>query len=151
MVDAVTSVVAELRPAQRERALILASGYAPAGAIELLGGRRLPPVYSPHNNYYLWGPPEFDPELVIAVGFEPEQLSPYFENVEVVARAPCRYCMGWRQNTPIALASSPKRSLRSGWSELRHYGYSLRKRDWPPWRTKPGCQYANTCPCRRPE
>ena len=78
-------------------------------------------------NGYFWGPPSFDPEFVIAVGFEPEQLAPLFERVDVVARVPCRYCMGWRQNVPIAIAGAPRRSLREVWPELRHYGYSLRK------------------------
>ena len=127
LVEAVSRVYAELDPAKREQAVILASGYAPAGAIEVLGGAELPPVYSPHNNYHLWGPPAFDPELVVAVGFEPEQLAPYFENVDVVARVPCRYCMGWRQNVPISLATVPRISIRDAWPDLRHYGYSLRK------------------------
>ncbi len=129
MVALVSRVVADLDldAGQRERAVILASGYSPAGAIELLGGSELPPVYSPHNNGYLWGPPKIEPDLVVAVGFEPQQLAPYFGRVDIIARAPCRYCMGWRQNVPIAIATEPKRPLREAWPELRHYGYSLRK------------------------
>jgi 4-amino-4-deoxy-L-arabinose transferase-like glycosyltransferase len=127
LAEEVSRVYAGLDPSERERAVILAESYATAGAIELLGGAGLPPVYSPHNSYYLWGPPETEPGLVIAVGFEPEQLAAYFDRVEVVARAACRYCMGWRQEMPIALARAPRRPLREAWPELRRYGYPVRK------------------------
>jgi hypothetical protein len=127
VVERVSRVYAGLDPSEQERAVILAESYAPAGAIELLGRAGLPPVYSPHNTYYLWGPPASEPEVVIAVGYEPEQLAPYFDRVDVVARAPCRYCMGWRQDMPIALARLPRRSLRDSWPELRRYGLPARK------------------------
>jgi hypothetical protein len=64
---------------------------------------------------------------VIAVGFEPEQLAPWFADVEVVARNPCEFCMGWRQAMPIAIGRRPKRSLADGWPELRRFGNSIRK------------------------
>ena len=128
LVEAVSRVYADLDPADQKRASILAEGYAPAGAIELLGDADLLPVYSPHNTYYLWGPPAREPAVVITVGFEPEQLTGYFDSVEVVARAACRYCMGWRQDLPIGLARMPLRTLGEMWPELRRYGYPIRKR-----------------------
>lgn len=127
LVDLVSRVHADLPPARREGAVILASGYAGAGALELLGGADLPPVYSPHVTYYFWGPPPTDSELVITVGYEPEQLAAYFERIDVVERAPCEYCMGWRQDVPIALATGPRRSLREAWPELRLYAMQARK------------------------
>ncbi len=117
-----------LEKEERENLLILAEGYAPASAIELNGPSELPDVYSPHQSYFLWGPPPVDPDRVIAVGFEPEQLAPYFARVEVLERAPCAFCMGWRQDMPVAIASEPRTSLRESWTALRHFGYSARKR-----------------------
>jgi hypothetical protein len=85
LVDAVASVVATIPEHQRSRTAILAESYGPAAAIERMGAG-LPPVYSGHNNYYLWGPPVLEPEVVIAVGFEPEQLLRHFVEVEVSQR-----------------------------------------------------------------
>jgi hypothetical protein len=126
VVEAVARVFASLPAAQRENAVILAESYAPAAALEWLGDD-LPPVYSGHNNYHLWGPPAEEPELVIAVGFEPEQLLPFFAEVEVVHRTECHWCMGWRQDAPVALARAPRRPLADVWPELRRYGMPARK------------------------
>ena len=61
------------------------------------------------------------------MGYEPEQLAQHFESVVLLGRSRCRYCMGWRQNLPIAIARKPQQSLERIWSKLRHYGYSPRK------------------------
>ena len=127
-IEEIVNPTAQSTAADQKRAIILAESYAPAGAIELLGDADLLPVYSPHNTYYLWGPPAREPAVVITVGFEPEQLTGYFDSVEVVARAACRYCMGWRQDLPIGLARTPLRTLGEMWPELRRYGYPIRKR-----------------------
>lgn len=58
---------------------------------------------------------------MIALGYEPEQLASHFESFQVVARAPCAYCMGWRQDYPIAVARRPLRPLAELWPELREY------------------------------
>jgi len=126
LVEAVAAVVESLPEPEREHAVIFAESHAPAAALERMGGD-LPPVYSGHNNYHLWGPPEAEPRLVIAVGFEPEQLRPFFAEVEVVHRTGCHWCMGWRQDAPIALARAPRRPLAEAWPELRRYGMPARK------------------------
>jgi hypothetical protein len=128
LVETLSQVHAELAPEEQQSAIFLTEGYPSAGAIELFGGPELPPAYSPHNNYYLWGPPPEVHGPVITVGFEADQLEPWFEDVEVVARNPCELCMGWRQNMPIAIARRPRRSLRDGWPELRRFGNTIRKR-----------------------
>jgi hypothetical protein len=126
LVDAVATIVASLPEPERQSAIIFAESYAPAAALERLG-EDLPPVFSGHNNYHLWGPPADEPGLVIAVGFEPEQLRPFFADVDVVHRTECHWCMGWRQEAPIALARSPRRPFAEAWPELRRYGMPARK------------------------
>ena len=128
LVEEVSRVFRGLDTSDRERAVILAAGYTEAAALELLGGTELPGVYSPHVNYYLWGPPDPEPEVVLAVGFEPAELADYFASVEVVARTSCPYCMGWRRDMPITLARTPRRPLGEAWQDLRNFGYTGRKR-----------------------
>ena len=117
-----------LPPEEQTSAIFLTEGYPSAGAIQLFGGAQLPAVYSPHNSYYLWGVPPDSHGPVITIGFEADQLRPWFEEVEIVARNPCEFCMGWRQDMPIAIARRPKRSLREGWPELRSWRFSARSR-----------------------
>lgn len=127
VVAEVEAAVARLEPEELDGAVILAESFSPAGALELLGSPDLPPVFSAHNAYFLWGPPPTEPRLVVAVGFEMAQLTPYFARVELAANATCSNCMGWRQETPIALAREPRRPLSEAWPELRRLGLSARK------------------------
>jgi hypothetical protein len=55
LVDQVTAVYDALSEEEKARAVILAPSYGHAGALELFGRGRLPPVMSPHNSYHLWG------------------------------------------------------------------------------------------------
>ena len=119
LVRVVARVREGLESALRSDAVVLAAGYASAGALEVLGGENVAPVYSPHVTYYFWGPPPEVETPVIAVGYEAEQLAPYFERVVVVDRALCAECMGWRQEVPIALATGRQRPWEELWPELR--------------------------------
>lgn len=74
LVNAVTEVVDDLPPADRGRAVILTLNYGEAGAVWLLGDPDLPPVYSGHNSFAEWGPPDDARDLVVLVGhWEPDQ------------------------------------------------------------------------------
>ena len=55
------------------------------------------------------------------------RVTSFFESIEIRDRAKCHYCMGWRQDVPIAIARGLRRPLESIWPELRRYGYSARK------------------------
>lgn len=67
LVGTVESVVADLSPDLRDRAVILTVNYGELGALELLG-RDLPPAYSGHNSSWSWGPPPDDHDVVVLVG-----------------------------------------------------------------------------------
>lgn len=68
LVATVTEVVDELPSDQRARAVILAGNYGEAGALTLLGSDDLPPVYSGHNSFARWGPPQEERDVVVLVG-----------------------------------------------------------------------------------
>lgn len=121
-VATVTEVVGGLDPTEAAHALILVPSYGHAGAIELLGtGRALPRVASPHNTYYLWGFGEREPEVVVAVGYEREVLTEFFEDVQQAATARCDYCMSWRREMPVHVARGPRGALGDVWPQLKHY------------------------------
>lgn len=54
----VEAVSNQLTPTEREHTAIVAGNYGEAGALELLGGPGLPPVYSGHNSLWDRGPPD---------------------------------------------------------------------------------------------
>jgi hypothetical protein len=121
LVHGVSTIYAGLDAAERKTAIILAEYVAVSEAVELLGGAALPRAYSPSLTGYFWGVAQGEPGVVITLGYEPEQLASVFDRIDVVARMPCEYCMGWRQNYPIALARGPRRPLAAAWPELRTF------------------------------
>jgi len=122
LVDDVARVVETLPDSERSRAMILAPSYGEAGAIELFGRKRgLPPVYSGHNNYYLWGPPPDPLETVIVIGRGERDLREFFGEVERAHVHRCQWCMPWRDNVPIWVARHPTGRIADKWPEMKHY------------------------------
>lgn len=128
-VAAVAAVYQDLSESERANALILAGDFAHAGALEHYGPvHSLPRVYSPHNNYFLWGPaPNLRPAVVIAVALDDELLRESFESVTEAGLYICDYCMAWRTNLPIYVARGPRHSLLELWPKLRRIGLPTRK------------------------
>ena len=85
----VDAVVDQLPSKDREHRVLLVKNYGEASALDRFG-HRLAPVWSPHNQYWLWGPPAEPPkmadEVVIAVGFDRATLEQVFATVEDAGR-----------------------------------------------------------------
>jgi 4-amino-4-deoxy-L-arabinose transferase-like glycosyltransferase len=125
----VAEVYGDLDPKQREGAIILADYFGHAGAIEYYGGEyALPPVYSPHASYFLWGPPDGSPDTVIAIGIDEAFLRANFERVIAAAVFRCVHCPPWQDELPIRVASAPRRSISDLWMELGRIGGMDRRR-----------------------
>jgi len=122
LVAQMVEAVEELEPGERDRALILVPSYGHAGAIELLGSEHdLPPVASPRNSYYLWGVGDEAIDVIVSVGFGPDPLAEFFEDVRQVSVYRCGYCMSWRDDMPIYVARGPKVPFREVWPRFKHY------------------------------
>lgn len=118
-VHAVENAVASLPEEERQRAIILTRYYAGASALELLG-QGLPPVYSLHNAYHSWGPPErFD--VAVALQFSQSELALYFEDVAQIGEFQCTWCRQWRRPTPIFAVRNPRRPIDEIWPEVANY------------------------------
>jgi hypothetical protein len=125
----VEEVYGGLDPKQRERTIILADYFGHAGALEYYGADRLPPVYSQHTGYFLWGPPDGSPETVISIGINESFLRANFEHVTTAAIFRCGpYCPPWVNELPIRIATSPRRSFQALWPELGEIGGMDRRR-----------------------
>ena len=81
----------------------------------------LPPSISGHNNYWLWGPGDSQPKVVIVLGGDVEKLNPLFESVELAATATCQWCLPYEQNLRVYLCRGYRAPLNSAWDSLKHY------------------------------
>jgi 4-amino-4-deoxy-L-arabinose transferase-like glycosyltransferase len=122
MVETVASAYASLPPGQRARAAIATSNYGEAGAIDFFGSRYgLPNAISGHNNYWLWGPGSYEPEVVVTVGVPRERLEAVCGQVTQAATTSCDYCMPFEDGAPIFVCRGLKRPLSTLWPTLRSY------------------------------
>jgi hypothetical protein len=80
----VTEVFENLSPSDRSKSAIFTGNYGEAGAL-LFHGKSLPPIYSGHNNFYLWGKGKVSGEVWIVMGVSREGLVEIFANVELAA------------------------------------------------------------------
>ncbi|HEY7700596.1 MAG TPA: glycosyltransferase family 39 protein, partial [Vicinamibacteria bacterium] len=127
LVEDVTAVYGSLSEEEKARAAILAPSYGHAGALELFGRGRLPPVLSPHNTYHLWGRGELrrlEGGVLISIGYGADDIGSMYEAIERVAVHRCGYCMTWRSEMPIFVARGLKLTepeLGRAWEAVKHY------------------------------
>jgi hypothetical protein len=121
MVAAVAEVHDRLSPEEREAVVVLASNYAEAGAIDLLGpDLGLPKAVSGHQSYGLWGPGDRPGEVVIVIGRRPEDLADWCGQVETAAQLFHPHGQPW-ENGPILVCREPRVTLQEAWPRLRSW------------------------------
>jgi len=112
----------------QRRVCIFGSNYGEAGAIDFLAPRQaagqhlhLPPALSGHNNYWLWGTHDCDPDLVIAViGDTPEAVSQKYRSVDIVGRRDNPWAMPFEDKN-IYLLRGRRPSAPFNWADERFY------------------------------
>lgn len=118
----VATVYHKLRPEVRKDCVIIAGSYGQAGALEFYSRQfDLPPVYSTHNSYFLWGPPPDSVKTYIGVLVSRRDLQKHFGTVEVAGMSSCEYCMNYESHIPIYVAQEPNGSIREAWPHAKHF------------------------------
>jgi hypothetical protein len=117
--------VSESVPADaRMRTVILARNYGEAGAVDRYGpARGLPPAYSGHNGYWLWGPPPANADTVIAVRFSRAELEELFLDVRLGGHVDNgRQIDNDEQGAEIWVCRGLRRPWPVTWRMLKNYG-----------------------------
>jgi len=117
----VGAAYAALPPSDRRGTMLLAANYGEAGALDLYGpGLGLPPVVSPHLTYYWWAPARISPDVVIAVGYQRQDLEPLFADVTQVGTVSNSYGVANQEaGGAILVCRSPRRPLWQAWPSLK--------------------------------
>jgi hypothetical protein len=130
LVSTVDAVWTSLPPRQRSSAVIFASDYSEASAINELGrGTGLPEAVSGHNTYWWWGPGNPRATTVVAVMPGPLQgpgdaayLRQFFTSVRAVATLSNPYGLhnaNWGGH--VYLCTGPRHPWGQMWPQLRSY------------------------------
>lgn len=121
MVAHVADVYHSLSPEEQVRTAILTTNYGQAGAIDFFGGRYgLPKAICTHQNYYLWGPRNYDGSIVIRVGTKLEDAVDSYETVRVAATLDHPYSLPYERN-PILLCRNRKQNLQTDWPNMKNW------------------------------
>lgn len=108
--------------------VIITTNYGEAGALSrarrMPGGPELPPVYSGHNAYGMWGPPPEGTRQVILVGqFDPAELSQWFGGCRQVAELASPPGVDNEEDgAPVRICTEPRRPWAQLWSSIRRLG-----------------------------
>jgi hypothetical protein len=118
----VTRVYDSLPPADRARAVIVASNYGEASAIEFFGkGHGLPPVISGHNQYFLWGTHGASGDVIIDVHGDCGAGGHLFRSARLAARFSAPYIMPYEDDMPIMVCRGIKKPLAQLWPMVKNY------------------------------
>lgn len=117
----VAHVADSLPTAERSQACIFTVNYGEASALEFLGGDRLPPVISGHNNFFYWGPGRCNGSVLITVGIPASDAARSFGQVTLAATFTCTYCMPDENNLPILICRQPNLPIPELWTNARHF------------------------------
>lgn len=120
----IAAVYRSLPAAQRASAIVLASNYGEAGAVQLYGpADGLPAVYSGHNGFWYWGPPPRTAATAVAVGFGRYRLVPVCGSLRLAAHLDNHLGVADdEQGAPVWVCSALRGSWASVWPRLRTLG-----------------------------
>jgi len=121
LVGTVAKVYSALPAEERGKAAILAGNYGEAGAIDFFGPRYgLPRAISRHNSYFLWGPRNYNGEVMIVLQASREYLGRVCASVEEAAVQYHPYGMA-EENRAIHVCRGLKFRLKGSWPFLKHF------------------------------
>lgn len=121
MVRKVATVYNSLPPADRERTAIFANHYGDAGAIDFFGPKYgLPKAICNHQSYWLWGPRNYDGNIVIVLGSNGKGDREHFQSVEEVGRVEHPYS---RRDEwfPILLCRGLTFNMQEAWPKMKKW------------------------------
>lgn len=115
-VAAVARVYRALPDSDRSRVVILAENYGEAGAIDYYGPKYgLPSAVAPTGSYWFFGPGTKPGDVIIKVGGDRNDLTPYFRSVEVAARVSEPWVVPEERDLSIWICRQPYRTLQALW------------------------------------
>jgi 4-amino-4-deoxy-L-arabinose transferase-like glycosyltransferase len=125
LVDTLADIRDRLPETDRDTVQIVVGNYGEASAIDWLGpARGLPSARSPHNAYFMWGPPQETAGPVLVLGnrhWTEPRLHDLFAQVTIAGRTRCTHCMPDEHDLPIYLCRGWKQSPAQVWPRLKHY------------------------------
>lgn len=117
---AVAQIRDSLPPELHGRARIFAANYGEASAVAVLGPRDLPAPLSGHNQYWYWGPGDWDGAALIDIGGDVQDDARLCAHARLAGTVHADWVMPYEQDLPIVLCTGLTSSPAALWPRLRH-------------------------------
>ena len=123
MAASVGHVYNHLRPEDKKRAAIFCQNYGEAGAIDFFGPQfGLPPAISGHQNYFFWGPRDWNGEVALVLDTQDDDEREQFGSVEDLGQiVSSPWAMPFERRTHIYLCHDLKMSVQELWPHLKKW------------------------------
>ncbi len=119
MAATVARIYGSLPPAERAQAVVAASNYGEASAIEFFAPGI--PVISGHNQYWLWGTHGASGNVLIDVNGDCGASMHLYQHSRRVTTFDAPNAIGWERDIPIMLCTGIRRPLAEIWPMVRNY------------------------------
>lgn len=120
MATAVEEVWNSLPEEERLRTPIYGQNYGESAAVSFFSrdveGMK---VIGRHNNYWIWGPGDWDGQTLIIIGEIGPNLERDFESIELITRLNHPYAVPEEANAPISIARGLKIPVKDFWQKVR--------------------------------
>ena len=118
----VATVYNTLSDEDKKKCAIVSSNYGRCGAIDFFGKEYgLPKSIGTHNNYWQWGPGDYNGEVLIILGGDYDDHKDDFASVELAGVSKCKYCMPYENNVNIFICRGLKVDIKESWKHEKHY------------------------------
>jgi 4-amino-4-deoxy-L-arabinose transferase-like glycosyltransferase len=122
-VSEIATAYRSIPPRQRSSAIVLASNYGEAGAVDRFGpADGLPAAYSGHNAFWYWGPPPAAATTAIVVGYSRGQLG-FCGSLRLALRLNNHEDVSDdEQGQPVWICEQLRQSWQAIWPSQRYFG-----------------------------
>jgi hypothetical protein len=115
----VARVYHSLPNADRERAVILASNYGEAGAIDFYGPLfDIPKARAVVGTYWFFGPGGLPGDVIIMHGFSREEVAEHCGVLEDAGHVTHQFAVAEERDVAIRVCSEPRQTLQDIWPSL---------------------------------
>ncbi len=121
-VKAIAEAYHSLSEEEQATCVIMGDNYGRSGAIDYFADKYdLPLSIGRHNNYWIWGPGEYNGELMLLLSDEIGDKEELFEEVTELETVYTKYAIPYENNLKVYLCRNLKQSVEEFWPKLKNY------------------------------
>ena len=121
-VKAIAEVYHSLSKKEQATCVIMGDNYGRSGAVDYFSDKYdLPLSIGRHNNYWIWGPGQYNGELMLILSKEMGDKEVLFEEVQEFGTIYTKYAIPYENDLKVYLCRNLKQPVEELWPTLKNY------------------------------